>query len=569
MKEVNGLVQHSFALQLTDPHRPFRGRTTHERLRERFSLDTEAGPYSLMQLAEVEDLGARCEREIHSSLARAGLTTVGSLQMNYLKHTIRLPSAFDWSIGPCTRRGPGHEMPQLIFADKYDHEGQATINDFWVSAPSADPRAAEVSRALLELMAHMRSRLFGFALANRFVNVMLPHALLQPTRLDRVGRAWLMQPLVSLIRGGRDRGRLRSTYCLTLFFVPVEETNVSLRSRKMSKGEIRQIVDAGWSYATARRSGYAEFDLSGPLLGYLSRLARFDLYEMRQWTPPAGVPNDTAKTLTLRKAAERVAFGVGLALAQGKSGDIGKRASRLLGNEVIMALGGSARVSSVVVVDPTLKEADVEALPKPSRPFPGKLLPLMRELAKPARIAERSGKEVRRHRIDRPFVDDPLYAAGVLPSKRCTIVVSVGDAQCGIRESALMQAGSVAYMTIGAATAIGTMRAIDRRVESLEVADPTEVAEIDREIAADLNEIYDLDITREAYREVYRRLRTRLGIKRDYETLRDEMQTLYRATSTFHEHKAEQLLTLLTAAIVILSVFILIGTIVLIAKPGG
>ncbi len=568
MKQVKGLVQHSFALQLTDPHRPFRGRTPDERVRERFSIDTDVGHYSVKQLAEVEDLGARGEHEVHSSIARSGLTTVGSLQMNHLEHTSRLPPAFDWSKGPCTRRYPGNELPQLIFADKYDDERRATINDFWVKAPTADPRAVEVSRSLLELMAHMRSRLFGFALANRFVNVMLPHALLRPTQLDRAGRAWLMQPLVSLIRGGRDRGRLRSTYCLTLFFVPVEEANVSLGSRGMSKGEIRQIVDAGWGYATARPSGYTEFDLSGPLLGYLSRLARFDLREMRRWTPSQGVPEDTPKTLTLRKAAERVAFGVGLALAQGKSGDIGKRAARLLGNEVIMALGGSARVSSVVVVDPTLKEADIEAPPKSSWPFPGKLLPLMRELGKPARIAECSDKEVRRHRIDRPFTDDPLYVVGVLPSKRCTIVVSAGEAQCGIRESALMQAGSVAYMTLGAAMAIGTMRAIDRRVESLEVADPTEVAEIDREIAADLNEIYDLDITREAYRAVYRRLRTRLGIKRDYETLRDEMQTLYRATSTFHEHKAEQLLTWLTAAIVILSLFILIGTAVLVGNGG-
>jgi hypothetical protein len=272
--------------------------------------------------------------------------------------------------------------------------------------------------------------------------------------------------------------------------------------------------------------------------------------------------------MTLRKAVERIAFGVGVTLAQGKSGALGKRAAGLLGNDVIMALGGSARVSSVVVVDPALKEADIEASPKLPQPFPGALLPLMKALAKPARIAECDDKEARKHRIDRPFVDDPLYVVGVLPSKRCTIVVSCGEAQCGVRESALMQAGSVAYMTLGAAMAIGTMRAIDRRVESLEEADPTEVAGIDLEIAADLNEIYDLDITRESYREIYRRLRDRLGIERDYETLQDEMQTLYRATSTFHEHKAEQLLVWLTAAIVILSVFILLGTLVVAAKGG-
>jgi len=138
-----------------------------------------------------------------------------------------------------------------------------------------------------------------------------------------------------------------------------------------------------------------------------------------------------------------------------------------------------------------------------------------------------------------------------------------------MRESALMQAGSVAHMAIGAATAIGTMREIDQRLEFLEGgADPTKIAKIDAEIASDLAEIYDLDITRESYRAVYQRLRDRLGISRDYKTLQDRMEMLYRATSTFHEDKEERMLVVLTAAIVLLSVFILIGTVV-IASHGG
>jgi uncharacterized Rmd1/YagE family protein len=124
-------------------------------------------------------------------------------------------------------------------------------------------------------------------------------------------------------------------------------------------------------------------------------------------------------------------------------------------------------------------------------------------------------------------------------------------------------------MTLGAATAIGTMRDIDRRLEHLEGAnDPLSIARIDAEVAADLSEVYDLDITRESYREMYRRLRDRLGIARDYKTLQDRMETLYRATSTFHEDKEERMLVVLTAAIVLLSVFILIGTAV-IASHGG
>jgi hypothetical protein len=132
-----------------------------------------------------------------------------------------------------------------------------------------------------------------------------------------------------------------------------------------------------------------------------------------------------------------------------------------------------------------------------------------------------------------------------------------------------MQASSAAYMTIGAATAIGTMRAIDRDLERTRDSAPGEIARVDREIAGNLHEIYDLDITREAYRQLYRRLRQRLGITRDYETLQDKMQTLYRATSTQHEVKTQARLVWLTAWIVALSLLILIGTIIVAGKHGA
>jgi hypothetical protein len=202
-------------------------------------------------------------------------------------------------------------------------------------------------------------------------------------------------------------------------------------------------------------------------------------------------------------------------------------------------------------------------------PLPKPLLSLLRTLSDPIRAPEADDCEGRKYRLDRPFVDDDSYATAVLPTKRCLVVMSRADSQCGVRESALMQAGSIAYMTIGAATAIGTLRSIDNRLEFLEGTGPKGIAEIDREIAADLAEIYDLDITRESYREIYRRLRKRLGIARDYKTLQDKMQSLYRATSTLHEVKTQARLVWLTGAIVLLSVFIVIGTIVLAGKPGG
>ena len=117
-------------------------------------------------------------------------------------------------------------------------------------------------------------------------------------------------------------------------------------------------------------------------------------------------------------------------------------------------------------------------------------------------------------------------------------------------------------MTIGAATAIGTMRAIDRDLERMEGEDPRKIAEIEGEIAADLHELYDLDITRETYRHLYRRLCKQLGIARDYKTLQKKMEALYRATSTNETVKSQRLLMGLTVVLAVL-------TVLLILKPGG
>ena len=579
----HGLIQHSFALQLAERRRPFLGRTNLERVVERFSLDD-----GKEEAFSVEPVGRSIKASaspafVHSPLGREKWTTIRSLEMKHLmcdqKALLgRLPPALDWATNDTDGDGAYYEEPRYIFADTFDDHRSETVADFFVDTRLRQNDAREISKALLEVMAHKRSRLFGFALANRFVNVMLPHAILTPSRGVVEDRGWFLQPLVSFIRGGRDRTRLRGTYTLTFFLLPVSVENMRLGpgltsspSRRMSTCEITQFTNPGWSFAASPSvETLLKMSISGPLFHYLSRLARFDLRGMFQLSGQ-GVSDSSYGTafdhVTLRQAVEKIGFGVGLSVAQGSHGGVGLETMRRIGNDVVMSLG-SARVSSVVVVDDELSPSEVKESIG-NGPFPGKLLSLMESLAKPLRMPRASDPEARKFRLDRPFDDDAIYATGVIPTRRCVVVASRDGAQYGSRESALMQAGSVAYMTLGAATAIGTLREIDKELEHLEGANPSKVAKIDREIAADLNEIYDLDITRESYRRMYRRLRDLLGITRDYETLQDEMNALHRATSTVHGDKAQRMLAVLTAAIVALSVLILIGTIVLIGKPGG
>jgi hypothetical protein len=559
---LHGMVQHSFALQLADRRRPFDGRDNFSRVAERF----DCGPFRVRPVSEERPLAELAD---HSPLAREGLTTLESLRSVFIgpEPSAKLPDALKWANPNCCTgciNCDRYEEPTLILADKFDDERRSSLNDFLVTEQACPTKRQPVSQALLELIAHKRSRLFGFALANRFVNVLLPHTILCSSNMDASGASrvssWFMQPLVSFVRGGRERSRLRETYSLTFFLVPIEGED-KLDGRSLSAAEIGQVVNVGWGFAAQPAEESAKFRVSGELFEYLPAVARRDSLSLG---PSLRFSSDG---LALREIIEKVAFGVGLTLAQGKTGSADLATERLIGNDVVMSLG-SARVSSVVVTDGALKAHEVKRSMGGGFALPRPLLSLLSSLSDPIRAPFESDPEGREYRLDRPFVDDDAYVTAVLPTKRCLVVVSRADAQCGIRESALMQAGSIAYMTIGAATAIGTMRTIDTRLEYLEGADPAKVAQIDREIAADLNEIYDLDITRESYREIYSRLRDRLGITRDYKTLQDEMQTLYRATSTVHQRRADRQIAWLTAAIVILSVFILLGTLVLVGKGG-
>ena len=553
-----GVIQHSFGLQISDRSRPFHGQTNQSRVADRFNC----GAFRARQVGRpVEDV-AHSPQARHSPLAQAELTTLDFLQPRFIGPGLvaKLPPAVDWAnLG---ERGGTHAFnePSLIFADKFDDGHSRSINDFLIGKAADAGERQDVSQLLLELMAHKRSRLFGFPLANRVVNVFLPHAILHPTAWSSKGDAWFMQPLVSFIRDGRVRARLRSTYSLTFFFIPVTDGS-SMKKRKMKVREIRQVVNAGWAFAAAPPAAKrTRFAVSGELPEYLSASAGSNLRKLDRG------PGNTIDDRTLRGVVEWAAFGAGLVLAQGRSGRANLSTVRLIGNDVVTSLG-SARVSSVMIVDKKLKAKDVRR-PTAERALPPQLASLVERLRESSRGLRPEDKAARKLRLDRPFVDNDGYAIAVLPTSRCMVVASYPDAQLGIQESTLMQAGSIAYMSIGAATAIGTLREIDRRLEHLDDRGPAGIAEIDREIAADLGEIYDLDITRESYRGIYRHLRERLGITRDYELLQDKMKTLYRATSTLHEEKAQQLLAWLTAAIVILSVFILIGTIVAVSQGG-
>jgi hypothetical protein len=542
------LIQHSFALRTHERHRPFYGTEVEERVRARFEVP--GAGFEVESVVRPFTGTDPRDAVAHSLLVDEDLTTIepqrsALFTLTENSYEQELPPSFAWA---------GHDDPKdiwdrFVFADR-DKRGEASLNDFIVHCGAGSGALADdetrVSRALGELLAYRRSMLFGLALGNRFVNVTLPYALLKPEPAPArcPGGSWILQPVVSLIRVGRDGDNFRRVYSISLFLIPVGDDGSS--ARKMSIEEMRRMVRTDWGLAGVPRE-IPRYLMVGPLRAYLLSLGF------------AAGEHGHGKILTLRQAVESLAFAVALRMVQGPQDSADDFVRREIGNDVVTSIG-NCRVSSVLVVDPRLSAHEVgDRLPQPV--YPGSLERVMRALAGENRLGE-----ARKYRLDRDYCDNDDYAIGVLPASRCTVLASSGSAQHGRSESGLLQAGWMAYMAIGAATAIGMIRAIHRDLERLDRSEPTAVAKIERDVVVDLHEIYDLDITWEAYRHRYRLLRTLLGVTADYQALHGKLQALYRETDARFEARTQRRLIVLTAAIVILSAFILAGTILLAVK---
>lgn len=569
-----GLIQHSFALRLGKGHRSFPGQDNREKVEGLFALpDTGGVEFQVTSVGEMADQGQQGELAPHSPLVSRKLTTIEPQGVAFLEregdsYTHKLPNAFSWAgtEGPEEQQTEEEPWKRFIFAGK-EASGSPSLNDFLIQGVGCNPsedQARAVSKTLCQLLAHRRSMLFGLALANRFVNVMLPHAILTPTRDDDgqsphaqkcASGPWILQPLVSLIRVERGDGGFRRTYSLSLFLIPVNGPDCE--ARKMPPCEIGGIVNAGWGLASSPwPAELRTFDVSGPLPGYISRLGPLNVPSLlfaAKGDETSGVSEASAKCppLSLRQVTETIMFAVALKMAGG-SASPGPGSSELhIGDDIVTSLG-SAHVSSVVVVDGAFESVGPDD--RGSSAFPGGLDALMKEISKhETRIVPR-----RRYRLDRPFFDRDDYAIGVLPADSCMVMTADPTKQLGRHESALMQAGWAASMAVGAATAIGTIRGIHRDLERVKRSRPADIADIEREVVIDLSEIYDLDITWDAYRRRYRRLRDLLGITSDYDALDRKLQVLYRETEVRFEAETQRRLMLLTLVIAAFSVVLVI-----------
>jgi hypothetical protein len=613
---VNGLIQHSFALRIpSELNAQYLRRDIsdpRELLHALFEAPGRAGGklgFRMMTVGEMArsalgDLGRVPNADDHSLLVARGDAAVSLQGLPFLKsasgkYTYPLPAPFSWaqSTGGAAPTNDQIDSWEGFVSVERDGDGDGLANDFLIvgdrSSPwcpgETDPVA--VSWLLCQLLAHRRSRLFGLSLARRVFNVLLPHALLRPSPGDRHDRgdgrcpfgSWIVQPALSLFRANED-DEFRRIFSLTLFMIPVTVKdsptgtgegglsrpdcddsagrgphNVQLvSSRAVSKAEIYETVQAGWSLTTARPPGTRPlFTVSGPLCDYLSRLDP----SMATWkgfetvTESAGAANRvTWSGLTLRKTAEAIFFEAALRMVEGPSDKADRRAIEQVGGQVLTALSAS-RVSCVVAVD---KHFDKQGLlgEDGDSGLPGSLEALMAEIAGLIRLRPR-----KRYRLDRFFFDDTTHAIGVLPANSCVVLTSDANSQLGRQESGLLQAGWIAYMAIGAAMATGMVRSIYDDIEKVDDTKPKEVAEIEREVVVDLHEIYDLDITWEQYRHRYYLLRDRLGITRDYKSLQVKLEALSRESSTRFEGTAQRRLIFLTAAIVFLTLVVAVMTV--------
>ncbi|HSS41488.1 MAG TPA: hypothetical protein VLK37_02950 [Solirubrobacterales bacterium] len=567
--DLHGLIQHSFAMRVPPEMHPWYSREGIGDSRSLLKGIFEAGHFSLgegkMTNGWTDDMGGAWE---HSLMVATRRTNVIPLRLPF-KEDNELPGLFRWAFDESNSGTPPpdpEDWEAFAFGGT-DLPRGSTRNDFLLeeTSPRADADKG-VSQFLCQLLAHRRSQLFGLPLTRSTFNVLLPHATLMPTSEERSG-AWLVQPVTSLFHVYARR-RFRPVFSFSLFLIPCTQPGPEMSAREMRAEEIRETVKCQWPLASAydRPRTRPAFEVEGPLATYLEAIAEPAL---------AGLDLSVSggkfeKLLTLRMFTEATLFATATAMTGGPGAMLGKTAKRTLGDRIVTSLSAS-RVSSVAVIGPDCAEAmegtETTAVEKGEETMLEKsLASLATDIVKPLKCNDET---LSTYRLDEFLFDRPGYVSAVLPDDRCIVTIGSPRVQKGLETSLLLEAGWTAYMVIGAATATGLIRSVFREIAVSDRSRPELIADIEREAIVDLHETYDIEVTVEAYRKHYRLLRKYLGIANEYKALSAKLEALHRETSTRYEARSEQRLTLLTWAIVILSAFILVGTLVLIFKPGG
>lgn len=306
--DFHGLIQHSFALRVPEEMRPQYTRSDIADPRELLHalLEVSAGgngnqSFSLMSAGE---MGSAMSVD-PGLLIKRGLATVSPQPLAFVEsdgnaYTYPMPLPFRWT----QKSVPSLQDRALAWdgfiAVEEDTHREILANDFLLVEEDSEGSRPEVQRPeavswlLCQLLAHRRSRLFGPSLSRRIFNVLLPYGLMFPegsgtARAGGCGTAqesWIVQPALSLFLADKECG-FRSIFSLTLFVIPVSacirqeglapgeqaHPDPTVDARRMSRQEIYETVQAGWSLATVRPPGTRQkFNVCGPLCDYLSRL---------------------------------------------------------------------------------------------------------------------------------------------------------------------------------------------------------------------------------------------------------------------------------------------------------
>lgn len=600
----HGVIQHSFALQLTRagefretsgwlPRRARQARSSasfsalqykhqqraYKRLRTVF--EDRTGAFAFKHPGEFHGgaggVHGACPPGDYSWLIRERHTGLDPQSLALLEDTreslpapLRRAEHDPSETDPSSADGRKSEPPTwqgLVFAQRSKSSfaagpARTIANDLLLAEidSKASAESQQTAEILFELWAHWRSRLFGVSLAHRFFNIFLPHATLElahpiddPTPKSGVGStsgegAWLLQPFVSLVREP-DRSHCRRTFTFTVLLLPIDQKGsaVAPEARPMSLLEIEASVRRAWGLAASRNGANRRpFRLDGPLRRYCENVGHGlpeEALTIRQWTEAA-----LYRTTQLRR--DRM---------QSRRVQPTRRnpSDCDLGDKVLTALA-SSRVSAVTVLDKELHREAVrgyhearEENEAPEGLFPGSLPDLIRAVSGRTYLAP-----VASYRVDRPFLDRDTYAECAVPAARTLITSTTQCSQQRYEDSYLLQSVFSGYMALGAATAQALIRGSYHEIEAN--TDPKQFGEISKEFRRDFHEIYDLDIVWESYKRTYRSILEQFDIMNDYEALRRKLEMIFNATVAEFTEWQHTRLWFLTLVLILATVLLIV-----------
>jgi hypothetical protein len=482
------------------------------------------------------------------------------------------PGALDWHRPDDGGRAPWKHFLRVQRArddSSYSLTAETDCNDYLIrdkQLGAIEPGSLwELQLFFCEFQAQRRGAIFASHVSERIYSIWLPPGVVIWPPGSDYGQSWFaILPVVTVVRRPY-RIDWRYAMSLSVLFVPQWPDGQpgplgSNSPRPVSPGEVFDVLTSTGGNSTfiyGSANIHCDLDEKSPLHAYLTAITddkRRDFCS--RYTAAQGRPrHDEPKTLrhwielmllTAADLPKRPEDRVDDRIVP----EYERADDRILPDEVLRCLRVNSMWSATLLTD-DLQSCEGSSLIAGGRWWPAgtKAPAAVDDLYSgvPRPIVKLFESFAGRSRAFPPTPDDrvDVLATGGLahmtwriPGEHIIVTAYRREADEFPSLSSLNLVGWFAYMAVGVTCAWQTMYSLTHDTDKLQ--DVAKLSQLVHDRILDLEDVYDLDVAWPAYAEFYSRLRSLLGVEREYNNIKDRLELLFRFAQAEQRFRGER-----------------------------